>query len=330
MRAMIITAAGQADKLTPAEQPKPKITAPHDVLIRLKAAAINPIDLKIRSGVTPYELSYPLILGFDGAGIVEAVGSCVERFQVGDEVWFCDSSFSGGCYAEYTVVDEVLLAKKPSALSFVEAAAVPLAFITAWEALYDRAHLKAGDRVLIRAGAGGVGHLAVQIARQAGAKIGATVGNDANAQFVRALGAEQSFNYKDEKLQRHILDWCGEQGCDLVFDTVGGPGFEQCFPVTRYGGDLVTLIQPAADVAWGEARMRNLRVSQELMLTPAFRNMQPQMRAQSRILEQVAPCFQHGDYKVHVHKIYPLEDCARAHKDLEAGGHQGKLVLEID
>ncbi len=162
-----MTTNGTANVLQPQDVINPKINAPQDILIRLRAAGINPIDTKLRRRGTSYPEQLPAVLGCDGAGVVEAVGSAVNRFQVGEEVYFCYGGLGKKGtrnYAQYAVVDERFVAAKPKSLSFAEAAAVPLVLITAWEALYDRGRLEAGRRVLIHGGAGGVGHVAIQLA----------------------------------------------------------------------------------------------------------------------------------------------------------------------
>ncbi len=176
MRAVLMTAVGGPEVLKLAEVPEPEIKHDHDVRVRLLAAGINPIDYKLRQdGLISGAL--PAVLGWDGAGVVEATGSAVQRVRPGDEVYFCDGGFgpAPGTYAEVKVIDERYLAQKPGRLSFVEAAAAPLVTITAWEAQRDRARTGEGQMVLVQAGAGGVGHMSVQIARLAGARVATTV-----------------------------------------------------------------------------------------------------------------------------------------------------------
>ncbi|MEI6430131.1 MAG: alcohol dehydrogenase catalytic domain-containing protein [Pseudanabaena sp. ELA607] len=167
MKAILMTAAGAPPVLQSEDVPLPQIQSQTEILVRLKAAGVNPIDTKLRQRGTFYPDQMPAILGCDGAGIVEAVGPAVTRFQRGDEVYFCDGGLGNttGNYAEFTVVEERCVAFKPKSLSFIEAAAVPLALITAWESLFDRGRLEEGRKVLIHGGAGGVGHLAIQLAK---------------------------------------------------------------------------------------------------------------------------------------------------------------------
>ncbi len=170
MKAILMTAV---DVLQLQQVPTPEISQPHQVLVALKAAGVNPIDTKIRKRGTFYPEQMPAILGCDGAGIVEAVGAAVQDFRPGDEVYFCSGGLGRagtGNYAEYALIEADYLAHKPKSLSFAEAAAVPLVLITAWEALYDRARLQSGQSVLIHGGAGGVGHVAIQLAKLRGLK----------------------------------------------------------------------------------------------------------------------------------------------------------------
>ena len=332
MEAVVMQAPGGADVLRPQELPVPEIRHDTDVLVRLRAAGLNPIDAKLRQNPGSYAMPLPVVLGFDGAGVVEATGKAVTRFAPGDEVYFCHPSFGGrsGSYAAYTVVPEILLARKPARLSFTEAAAVPLALITAWESLFDRANVQAGQKVLVHGGAGGVGHLAIQLAKHAGADVCATVSSETKASFVNSLGADEHIYYRDEDFAQAVLRWTDGQGVDVALDTVGGQTFEQTFAAVHYGGLVVSLLQPAPSTNWSIARQRNLGIGLELMLSPTFLNIPQAQRAQSRILEACAPRFDNNELKVRVTQTYSLKNAAHAHNELDSGTHIGKLVLEID
>ncbi len=194
MKAILMTKAGTPDVLTLSDVPQPTIKTPTEILVKLKAAGINPIDTKLRKRGTFYPNEMPAILGCDGSGIVEEVGEKVKKFKPGDEVYYCAGGLGKqgtGNYAEYAVVEEKLLAFKPTSLSFAEAAAVPLVLITAWESLYDRARLATEQMVLIHGGTGGVGHIAVQLAKLKQAKIATTVGSTDKAILARQLGADE-------------------------------------------------------------------------------------------------------------------------------------------
>lgn len=186
MRAVLINAPGAPGVLTAAEVPLPALTGPSDVLVKLHAAGVNPIDIKVRKANMYYPDQLPSNLGCDGVGVVETVGSSVTRVRTGDEVFFFNNGLGGapGNYAEYAVVHEDYLALKPGNLSMVEAAAVPLALITSWEALINRGNLKEGQVALVHAGAGGVGHLAIQLARYLQARVATTISNDEKANYL--------------------------------------------------------------------------------------------------------------------------------------------------
>jgi NADPH2:quinone reductase len=329
MKAIVLRQAGGPDNLALADLPPPAITRPGELRVRVMAAGINPVDTKMRAKPELYGLGVPGVLGCDGAGIVEDVGRGVTGFRPGDEIYYCQAPRGDrpGQYAEVAVVDARLAARKPASLSFAQAAAAPLALITAWEALHDRAALKAGQRVLVHAGAGGVGHLAIQLARLAGAAVAATVGTADKADFTRQLGAELAIRYKDSDFADAALRWTGGQGVDIAFDTVGGATFARTFPAVRVHGDLVTLLLPPADTDWTVARNRNLRVSFELMLSPWFMDIDAGIRHQGEILRAAAILFDDGKLKVHVHEEFPLARAADAHRRLAAGDTLGKLVL---
>lgn len=331
MRAMVMTAPGGPEVLQLRSVAMPEIRRPSQLRVRLKAAGINPIDTKLRQRGTFYPDRMPAILGCDGAGIVEAVGDRVGRFEPGDRVWFCNGGLGAepGTYAEYAVVEEGYCAPMPRSLDFTQAAAVPLALITAWESLHDRGRIARDQQVLIHGGAGGVGHLAIQLAIAAGARVATTVSSPEKARFVGNLGAEAAILYREGDFVQAVLDWTRGRGVDLAFDTVGGPLLEQTFPAVKVYGDLVTILAPDPATNWKLARDRNLRLSLELMLTPQLQGLEEARHHQARILEQAAQAFDRGTLRVEVAQVYPLEAAAHAHARLEAGGLQGKLVLAI-
>ena len=332
MRAVVMTAVGGPEVLQWQDVPMPDIQHPHQLRVRIKAAGLNPLDTKLRKRGTYYPEKLPAILGCDGAGVVEAVGAQVTRFKVGDAVYFCHGGIGGapGNYAQYCVIDEHYAAHKPASLDFIHAAAVPLVLLTAWEALHERSSIRPGDEVLIHAGAGGVGHIAVQLARLAGARICATVGSQTKADFARTLGAEHVILYRQQNFVAEVAAWSRGGGANIVFDTVGGATFTRSFAAARVYGDVVTLLQPDNTVDWKAARDKNLRVSFELMLTPMFLELHAARLRQTRILEQAAGWFDTGQLRVAVAEVLPLQEAARAHQLIERGGTQGKIVLEVN
>lgn len=330
MQAVLMTAAGNPEVLQLQEVPKPT-PGNTELLVRLVAAGINPLDTKLRKRGTFYPEQMPAILGCDGAGIVEAIGASVQKFQPGDEVYFCYGGLGGhqGNYAEYTTVDERFVASKPKSISFAEAAAAPLVLITAWEALYERGKLEPGDKVLIHAGAGGVGHVAIQLAKLKGADVATTISSQEKANFVTQLGADKVIFYKETDFVQATLDWTNGEGVDLAFDTVGGEIFDKTFPAVRTYGDIVTILEPNANTVWKVARNRNLRIGLELMLTPMLLGNIETLQHHGEILQQCATWIDENKLKIQVSNTFPLKAAANAHQLLENGSITGKIVLLI-
>ncbi len=332
MQAIHMTAAGApADVLQLVDTPEPEITAPDQIKVQLKAAGINPVDTKLRSRGVFFPDALPAILGCDGAGIITAVGDEVTRFQTGDAVWFCHGGLGGtpGNYAEYTVLPEAEAELKPASLDFTEAAALPLVLITAWEALLDRGRLQQGQTVLIHAGAGGVGHVAIQLARSVGARVATTVSTPQKADLARALGADRAILYTDEDVQTAVMEWTGDRGVDVVLDTVGGDTFRDSLELASVYGQVVTLLDPGNDVSWGSARSKNLGIHFTLMLTPMLQDLPEARRHQGEILNHCSQLISEGKLRVHIAGVLPLAEAARAHAIIEAGHAQGKIVLSM-
>ena len=332
MRAVLMTAVGGPEVLKLTDLPDPEIAGDHDVLVRLRAAGINPVDYKLRAHGT-FGNTLPAILGWDGAGVVDRTGPAVTRVRPGDEVYFCDGGFgpTPGTYAELKVVDERYLARKPARLSFVEAAAAPLVTITAWEALRERARVSSGQSVLVQAGAGGVGHMSVQIARLAGARVATTVSPGPKAELAASLGAELCIDYRHEDVGERLRAWTGTDGADVVHDTVGGKTFTACFTLVRPYGDLVSNVEsPFQDAAITALHNRNLRVSFTWMPAPSVFGWPEQRERQRSILEQAAASFDAGDLRIQVGATFPLAQAADAHRALETGQVIGKAVLTMD
>jgi len=331
MKAMVMVATGGPEVLQPRELPVPALTRPCDVLVRIAAAGVNPLDSRIRK-LNPYHPDHlPAVLGGDGAGVVEVVGTDCRRWRPGDEVYFFNGAVGGpvaGTYAQYAVVHEDCLARKPASLSMEEAAAVPLVLITAWEALVYRAALEPGQKVLIHAGAGGVGHVAIQLARHLRTRVATTVSDERKARFVRELGAESTIMYREQDFVRTALAWTDGEGVDAVLDTVGGETFLRSISAVRIYGRLVTLLATPLDLAHAnKARAKNLLIGYEGMVAPQVSGNHRARLAQTRILEQGARLIDQGKIKVVVSDTLPLEQAARAHALLDEGHTQGKIVL---
>jgi NADPH2:quinone reductase len=332
MKAIQMKEVGAPEVLQISDLEEPKIETDSQLKVRLKAAGVNPIDYKLRSRGFFYPDALPTILGCDGAGIVEEQGGAVTRFKPGDEVWFCNGGLGReqGNYAEYTIVEAAIAQQKPRSLTYIEAAAAPLVLITAWEALYDRARLKHGQTVLIHAGAGGVGHVAIQLAKLAGARVCTTVGSKEKADFVKGLGADKIILYHEMDFVKAVNDWTDGQGVDIALDTLGGEIFHRTMSAMAHYGDLVTLLDPGRGVDWKEARHRNLRIAFELMLTPMLHDLPRVREHQGEILQRCGQWCDEGRLKIQVGHTFPLEKAVEAHRLLEEGHIQGKIVLTLD
>lgn len=332
MKAVQMTAVGGPEVLQLIEVPEPEITSDSQIKVRMKAAGVNPIDTKIRSRGLFFDAQPPAILGCDGAGVVVETGKNATRFKKGDEVWFCNGGLGNeqGNYAQFTVVEEAYAQQKPKKISFAEAAASPLVLLTAWEALFERARLSAGKSILIHGGGGGVGHVAIQIAKNGGAKICTTVSDEDKAMLAQEMGADEFIFYKDRDFTEAVMAWTNGKGVDVALDTVGPEVFRQTVPVMAYTGSLVSILDPGSNQDWAEIRNRNLNIGFELMLTPQLQNLPAARIHQSEILKRCAGWFDTGKLQIHISHKLPLEEAAEAHRLIERGDTQGKIVLVIE
>jgi NADPH:quinone reductase-like Zn-dependent oxidoreductase len=310
MHAIRQQAFGGPEMLELAELERP-VPLPTEVLVRVRAVGVNPVEAVIRSGQFPLLGEPPFILGWDVSGVVEDIEPGVTRFQPGDEVYgmpFFPRAASA--YAEYVVAPSRQLARKPSGLSHAEAAALPLAGLTAWQALVDTAQLTAGQRVLIHGAGGGVGHLAVQIAKARGAHVTGTVSADRH-DFVANLGADEVIDYRTTDFAAHV------DGADVVLDTIGGDIARRSIGVLRRGGLLVTIVgrRDVDLAARTEAAGRRF----------AGLSVEPDYPA----LEALADLAGSGKLRVHLQATLGLAEAAKAHELLESGSVTGKIVLTV-
>lgn len=308
MRAITQSAFGGPAELHVTDLPLPRLL-PTEVLVRVHATSVNPVETYIRSGVFPLLGQPPFVLGWDVSGVVEEVAPGTNRFKPGDEV-FGMPLFPrpANAYAEYVAAPSRQLARKPKELTHEQAAALSLVGLTAWQALVDIAKVKAGQRVLIHAGGGGVGHIAVQIAKALGAYV-ITTASAAKRDFVHGLGADEIIDYKTSdfvELAREI---------DAVFDVVGGGYAERSFNTLRPSGILVTA-----------AERRNLELPKKA--AASGRNFASVAVEPDYVgLERLADLAHSGKLRVHVAHVFALEQAARAHELLEKGTTQGKIAL---
>ncbi len=331
MRAIHMTAVGGPEVLQPIELAEPEITSPTGILVRLHAAGVNPIDTKIRSRGLFHDAEPPAVLGCDGAGEVVAVGSAVARFAIGDRVWFCHGGLGReqGNYAEFTVLEQNQAERMPERLDYLHAAAGPLVLITAWEALFDQARLQSGETVLIHAGAGGVGHVAVQLAKIRGARVLATAGSEQGIALARELGADSVLDYRAGDVSARVLELTGGRGVDVCLESVGPQVFRDSIGMMAPYGRLVTLLDPGSELDLSAARSKNLQIAFTLMLTPMLLDLHDARMHQGEILCECAALIDADQLRLHIAHTFPLEQAARAHEQIATGHTHGKIVLEI-
>ncbi|MFC7238545.1 zinc-binding dehydrogenase [Saliphagus sp. GCM10025317] len=312
MEAMVITDFGGTEVFEQREVDRPT-PRPTEILVRVRASSVNPVDCKIRQAGSWAGISPPTVIGYDVSGVVETVGDEVTDFEAGDEVFYTPEIFGEqGSYAEYHVADESIVARKPESLSHEEAAALPLAGGTAWEAIVERGDVTAGETVLIH-GAGGVGSHAVQIADAAGARVAART-SPATVEQTEDLGATLAIDYKSEDFV-DVIESSFDEPVDLVFDTVGGETLVESTDITKPHGRLVTILEPEGE--WGTAYQKNLTV--EMLFLERDRRPLDGLR---RLVEQ-------GRLEPVIDSVLPLSDVAKAHEMVEEGGLTGKVVLSV-
>ena len=311
MKAVTQHAFGGPEVLELEEVPRPE-PLPSEVLIRVQAAGVNPVEPFIRSGMFPLLGQPPFILGWDVSGIVEEVVPGVNRFRVGDEV-FGMPMFPrpAGTYAEYVTAPSLQLARKPSTINHVHAAAIPMAGLTAWQSLVDVARVGAGQRVLIHGAGGGVGHIALQIAKARGAHVTCTA-SAAKHDFLRELGADEPIDYRTRDFAEEVRD------VDVVFDVIGGDYGPRSFRTLRPGGLFITAVERtnarlAADAEAAGVRFAGITVEPDHVG-----------------LEGLAGLIDAGRLRIHVDQTVPLAGAGKAHEILESGGATGKIVLTVD
>lgn len=319
MKAMVLAAFGGPDAFELRDVPKP-VPQAGQVLVRVHATSINPLDYQVRRGDYPDLVPLPAITGHDVSGVVEAVGPGVTAFAPGDEVWYTPQIFDGqGSYAEYHVATENIIGRKPASLSHLEAASLTLVGGTVWEALTVRAALRVGESILVHGGAGGVGHVAIQVAKAIGAKVFTTV-REANVAFVRSLGADVTIDYEKEDYVDVIRRETGGRGVDVVFDTIGGNTLARSPDALAQLGRVVSIVdiaQPQNLIqAWGK------NASYHFVFTRQNRGK----------LDELRTLIDRGQLRPHVGAVYSLAEIPRAHARLENpnNGLKGKIAIAVD
>jgi len=306
MKAIRIHSYGGPEVLAQVEMQRPAPGA-NEVLIKVHAASVNPFDWKARAGYVKefFPLTFPATLGSDVSGTVEEVGPGAARFKRGDEV-YASLGLEGGGYAEYAVAKEAIVAEKPGTLDHVQAAAVPTGGITAWQALFEVAQLRAGQKVLIHGAAGGVGNFAVQFGKAKGAYVIGTASSK-NQAFLGELGVDKAVDYNKTRFEDVVRD------VDVVLDTIGGDTQERSFKVLKKGGILVSIVQPP---------------SQELATKYGVRALFYGAHPSSSDLAEIARLIDSGKVKTVVETVLPLAEARRAHELSQSGHARGKIVLK--
>ncbi|WP_340371568.1 NADP-dependent oxidoreductase [Peribacillus sp. FSL E2-0218] len=331
MKAMVIDKYGKAP-LRLAEMSTPEI-GEYEVLAEIHAASINPIDFKIRDGKVKLLIKYkmPLILGNDFSGVVAKVGAKVTRFKVGDEIYARPRKSNIGTFAEFISIHENDIALKPHNLSFEEAASIPLVGLTSYQALHDILQLQKEQKILIQAGAGGVGTFAIQLAKLMGATV-ATTASDAGMNLVKSLGADVIINYKTEKFEDILKNY------DAVFDTLGGNTLEKSFGVIKDGGKIVSVSgMPNARFAkeYGLGLFKKVlftAASKKLTALEKKHNVQYSflfMKPSGDQLSEIAHFIESGKIKPIIDKVFPFNDAQKAMEYAESGRAKGKIILKI-
>lgn len=332
MIAAFINGYGHDQILKLGELPTPE-PGPNDVLVKIHAASVNPIDFKVRDGKLRFVRAYqfPLILGHDCAGEIIQVGKQVQRFKVGDRVFSRPGNGRTGTFAEYISIDQREIALMPANISYREAASLPLVGLTSWQALLDIAHLKAGQKILIHAGSGGVGTFAIQLAKHVGAEVWTTTSGK-NIEFVRSLGADHIINYQEKKFEEQVRDM------DVVFDTLGGEALEKSFQVTKPGGWVVSIAgMPDRETAqemnlnfWKTSLLGLLGIKVHLKAQKAKVNYRfIFMKANGEELQQIAGLVEKGIIKPIVDKTFPLSECQSAIEYSASGRARGKIIVDV-
>ncbi|MDC3418322.1 NADP-dependent oxidoreductase [Aquibacillus salsiterrae] len=310
MKAIVIDQYGEKEVLKERNIEKPTIQD-DQVLLEIHATSINPIDWKVRAGylkeMLPFE--FPIILGWDAAGIIVEKGKNVSRFEVGDRVFARPATTRQGTYAEYTAVDENLLSQVPVSMSFEEAASIPLAGLTAWQCLVDITGIKKGDKVLIHAGAGGVGIFAIQIAKSFGAYV-ATTASEKNEVFLKSLGADQVVNYQQDDFSEFLQDY------DIVLDSIGGDVQSTSYKVLKKGGKLVSIAQPPSE-----------EEAQQYSVDARFHWLEPK----GEQLQHLADMYESNELKTIIGETFEFSEqgLQEAHALSETHHARGKIVIKV-
>ncbi|MGY3716810.1 zinc-dependent alcohol dehydrogenase family protein [Sutcliffiella cohnii] len=327
MKAQVINKFGEPSVFEITEIPKPKVVAGH-VVIHVRATSVNPIDTKVRAGFVPAVApEFPAVLHGDVAGVVAEVGEGVTEFKVGDEVYGCAGGFkgTGGALAEFMLADVKLLAHKPKNITMAQAAALPLVTITAWESLYNRANVQKDQTVLVHGATGGVGHIGIQLAKLAGAKVFTTGSSDEKLSIGKRLGADKVINYREQSVEEYVKENTHGKGFDVVFDTVGGDNLNRSFEAAATYGTVVAIAARSThDLSPLHAKALSLHIT--FMLLKVINK--DQRQEYGEILKEVTKLVEAGKLVPLVdEKIFNFDQVNEAHSYLESNKAVGKVVL---
>lgn len=328
MKAMMIKSFGDSNVFELADIAKPVVTA-GNVLVKVAASSVNTVDTMIRQigAELPLSPTLPAVLGMDFAGTVEAVGEGVNAYAVGDEVYGCAGGLANlqGSLAEYMLADVKLIAHKPKSISMREAAALPLVGITAYEGLM-RAGISREQKVLVHGGSGGVGHIALQLAKYFGADVYSTGGGDAQINMIEHLGAT-GINYRSESVSDYVEKHTGGNGFDLVFDSVGGENLSNSFEAAALNGNIASTTS-MLEIDLTPAHFKGLSLHVVFMLIPMLHNYKREQHGE--ILTQLAKIVDQGKLKLVLDEHnFTLEETGKAHDRLSSGKGMGKVVVTL-
>jgi len=327
MEAMVIRQFGDPGVFEKASVARPQIY-PGQVLIRVAATSVNPVDCKIRQGkLAAIAPDFPAVLHGDVSGTIEEIGDNVEGFKIGDEVYACAGGVkgTGGALAEFILADAKSVALKPGKLDFRQAAALPLVGITAWTALIDKARVQSGQKVLIHGATGGVGHIGIQLAKAQGATVYATCSSENKAAIARDLGADHTINYRQMDVATYVDKFTEGKGFDVVFDTVGGDNIQKCFEAASLNGAVVSVsTRSSQDLSLMHSKGLSLHVV--FMLIPLLYDTGREHHGE--ILKAMAKLADSAKLRPLIDgSTYSIEDVSAAHQLLESGQAVGKIVL---
>ena len=326
MRAVVIHEYGGPEVLKLEERPEPQVRDT-DVLVEVHATSVNPVDTKVRQNSSA-QRTLPFILGFDVSGVVVCCGSRVTQWKPGDEIFATANLFRNGANAEYVAIDARSAARKPANVDHATAASLPLVSQTAWEALHLRARVQPGQTVLIHAGAGGVGHVAVQLARLHGCRVITTAGRSESIAFCRdVLHADEVIDYRAEDVAKRVQELTAGRGVPVVIDTVGGDTFLLSLDCAAVNGQVVTILGSNTGDRGRGLLYRNVTIHYEFMGIPTAYEMEPDRPG--NILSSIANLVDGGLLRPHVSHRFTLEDVAEGHRQVETARTVGKVAIVV-